>query len=437
MHYKNIRKSTGWIYNILVPFVHLEYLMLFRKLFIYNKKGIPSDKPVLIAANHPTAFIDPLFFCFSFDPPVYNMTRGDIFRKPFYRYLMEQCNMFPVYRQRDGYESRDRNDGVFEYCEKKMLDGVAVNIFVEGEHHLDKRVLRLQKGIARIAFGTYEKHQLDELQIIPVGCNYATGDLARDEAKVNVGEPIFVKDYWEAYQANPNGAILQLCTDIRDNLLELCYHIEDPEDDGLADHLLELWRNDHPAKVLPIEERTNGRFLQEKALLNGLNAMQAEPKKNLRSRTSAYFETLSKSGISDEVLMRSGQGSWLWFLFLVIGFVPFLVGHILSWPFITLASNIARSKVKKREFRTSVLMGVTFVGSIILYMLLIPVAIFISWKFVLIFVLLYPFLCGFSVIWSERLRLWRGARKALKHPERANLLQLRKEIQYESTLGIA
>ncbi|MEZ4894575.1 MAG: hypothetical protein R2778_16385 [Saprospiraceae bacterium] len=246
-----------------------------------------------------------------------------------------------------------------------------------------------------------------------------------------------MKDYWEAYQANPNGAILQLCTDIRDNLLELCYHIEDPEDDGLADHLLELWRNDHPAKVLPIEERTNGRFLQEKALLNGLNAMQAEPKKNLRSRTSAYFETLSKSGISDEVLMRSGQGSWLWFLFLVIGFVPFLVGHILSWPFITLASNIARSKVKKREFRTSVLMGVTFVGSIILYMLLIPVAIFISWKFVLIFVLLYPFLCGFSVIWSERLRLWRGARKALKHPERANLLQLRKAVQYESTLGIA
>jgi hypothetical protein len=80
--------------------------------------------------------------------------------------------MFPVYRKKDGYGERDRNDEVFDYVKGKLLEGVAVNIFVEGEHHLDKRVLPMQKGIARIAFGTYQDHRLDDLQIVPVGCNY-------------------------------------------------------------------------------------------------------------------------------------------------------------------------------------------------------------------------------------------------------------------------
>ena len=118
MDYRNIRKSKGWIYNLLLPSIHLEYRKLFQKIHLHNRKGVPANKPVLIASNHPTAFIDPLFFCIFFDPPVYNMTRGDIFRKPFFRKLLEHCNMFPVYRQRDGYDKRDRNDEVFEYCQK-------------------------------------------------------------------------------------------------------------------------------------------------------------------------------------------------------------------------------------------------------------------------------------------------------------------------------
>ncbi|MBK6997472.1 MAG: 1-acyl-sn-glycerol-3-phosphate acyltransferase [Lewinellaceae bacterium] len=104
MNYRYIRKSHGWIYNILHPVVQLECRMLFRKIYFHNRKGVPANKPVLIASNHPTAFIDPIFLCVFLEPPVYNMTRGDIFRKPFYRKLMEHCNMFPVYRQRDGYD---------------------------------------------------------------------------------------------------------------------------------------------------------------------------------------------------------------------------------------------------------------------------------------------------------------------------------------------
>ena len=58
-----------------------------------------------------------------------------------------------------------------------------VTIYVEGEHHLEKRVRPIQKGIVRIAFGACEKlgDDLKDLQIIPVGVNYVAGDQWRDE----------------------------------------------------------------------------------------------------------------------------------------------------------------------------------------------------------------------------------------------------------------
>ncbi len=429
MDYRNIRKSKGWIYNTVIPFIHLEYRMLFRKIYLHNQKGVLSDKPVLIAANHPTAFIDPIFFCIFFDPPVYNMTRGDIFRKPFYRKLLEHCNMFPVYRQRDGYEKRDRNDEVFEYCQQRMLEGVAVNIFVEGEHHLDKRVLSIQKGVARIAFGTYENYPMDDLQIVPVGCNYVAGDTIRDEAKIIVGTPIFIKDYWARYQENPNATISTLCTDIRNALISICYHIEDPADDVLAEHLLTLWRNDHPGRYLPIVERRADRFFAEKELLDQLNVMPVDQKNNLRTQTDTYFKAIKAAGLQDETLVQPEQGNWAWLVFFILGFLPRLIGGIARFPVQSLAEYVAKKKVKKREFKTSVLMGIGALSTSFYLMILLITGILMGWPILISLTILLPVLSWFSIFWDERLAHWRAARAALRHPQREQLLALRSGIE--------
>ena len=430
MDYRNIRKSKGWIYNILLPAIHLEYRMLFRKIYLHNRKGVPANKPVLIASNHPTAFIDPIFFCIFFDPPVYNMTRGDIFRKPFYRKLMEQCNMFPVYRQRDGYDKRDRNDEVFEYCQQKMLDGVAVNIFVEGEHHLDKRVLTLQKGIARIAFGTYENHKLDDLQIVPVGCNYIAGDILRDEAKLNVGSPIFIKGYWQQYQESPGAAVNALCQDIRKALIEICYHIENREDDALAEHLLELWRNDNPGALIPVVESSSERFIGEKKVLDKVNTMPQEQKDALREQTKDYFNALKQVRIRDESLKQPEQGDLSWLIMFVLGFLPYVLGNVLSWPIRALAQYVTNTKVKKREFRTSILLGVGTLGTFFYYIILFFTGVFLGWPLLVSTAILLPLFTWFSIFWRERMVHWLAARRALRHPARAQLLAMREAIRY-------
>jgi len=426
MDYRLARQSTGWIYLILTPFIHVVYRLFFRKIYLHNRSGVKPNTPVLIAANHPTAFIDPIFFACFFDPPVYNMTRGDIFSKPFFRRLLESCNMFPVFRLRDGYQGRDRNDEVFAFCQKKLLDRVAVNIFVEGEHHLDKRVLPIQKGIARIAFGTYAQHRLDELQIVPVGCNYLRGDRPRDEAKIIVAPPLFIKDYWPAYEQNPNIAITQLCRDILKALKSICYHIEDRADDVLAEQLLQIWRNDHPAVHLPVVEHHASRFWGEKALLDQLNEMPEAEKNRLREHTTAYFSALDQAQVLDEALVHPEHTKFEWLIFLVAAAPIALLGFLIGWPLRWVVYQIAQKVVKKREFYTSVLMGLAVLLGGIYAGGLFIVGLLLNASWLITLSLLMPLLVWISSFWKESQLRWKNAQRAKTHPEREKLLSLRR-----------
>lgn len=421
-------QSTGKIYPYIERISPLMYYGIFRKVNLYNCKSVPSDKPVLLAANHPTAFVEPCLMCNYFDPPVYHMTRGDIFQKPFFRKLMEGVNMFPVYRIRDGFSGRDRNEEVFGYCINKMREGRVLNVFVEGEHHLEKRVRPVKKGIAHIAFAAYERHRLEDLQIIPVGSNYVHGDRTRDVVMLNVGDPIYVKDYWDAYQSDPAATIQRLCNDIESALKSICYHVENPADHKLAEQLLTLHRSEHPEPPLPVVVYDGQRFMAEKKVLDRLNELPADKKSALRSKTDRYFSLLEQEGVDDAALMNPQWGNPAWMLFFIAGLLPFLVGYISSWPLIRLAKNVADKKVKKVEFYTSVRMGVGFLAGIPYYLLLFLCSLITGKPFWIAFGLLLPALGWFSMFYQEMWARWRAAGRATGHPQKETLLRLRGDI---------
>lgn len=424
----HIGKSDGILYWTFEPFLHITYRCLFRKIYLHNTAGVPANKPVLIAANHPTAFVDPIALCMFLDPPIYNMTRGDIFRKPWARRILESVNMFPVFRARDGYTDRERNDGVFEYCQGKMLKRQVVAVYVEGEHHLDKQVKTIQKGLARIAFGTYENHPMEDLQIIPVGTNYIFGDRTRDELKMLVGSPLFVKDYWEDYKANSAAAIKRLNSDIEIALKSLCYHIENKEDYTLAEQMLTMLRNDLPSRILPLIAVDNHLFLQENALLQRLNAMTEERKNVLKQQVGDYFEGLERAGLTDAALCHPEHGNTSWALFLIVGALPAALGGMMSWPVRFISRRLTEKLVKKKEFFTSVLMGLASVLGVFLGIILLLVGLIGSMPMLVTAVLLSPVLGCFFFVYRDVWERFSEARKATRHPERESLLRQRAAI---------
>lgn len=422
-------QSSGKIYPYMVQTGHLMMRGLFRKIYIHNRKGVPTDKPVLLAANHPTAFVDPCVLCTFLEPPLYNMTRGDIFRKRFFRMFMEGINMFPVFRAKDGYAGRDRNDEVFEFCRQNLSKNRVVTIYVEGEHHLDRCVKPVQKGIMRIAFGTYEKYRLEELQIIPASCNYTYGDRPRDEVILNIGAPIFVRDYWEEYQADPAGAINRLGADIREALKKVTLHLDDLADAPLAEQLLQLDRAEHAGSLFPVVEFGHQRFVSEKAICDHLNAASPATKQALVSNTSRFFAALQSAGLDAGALLHPEWGRWSRLPLFLLGFLPFLIGYLTSLPVIEVARYVTRKVVKKREFLSSVHLGVAYFFAILLYypaLLLAGVLSHNPWWIAL--ALSLPALGWFSMFFRENWARWSGARRALRHPERDNLLALRQKI---------
>jgi len=423
-------QSTGKFYPYISQITPLMLLAFFRKIYLNNLKGVPTNAPVILAGNHPTAFVDPILLCLFLDPPIYNMTRGDIFKKPFYRKLMESINMFPVYRVRDGYATRDRNDEVFDYCIEKLRQERVVTIYVEGEHHLEKVVRPAKKGFARIAFGAFERYAQDNLQIIPAGCNYQWGDRPRDTTMVNIGPPIFVKDYWALYQENQALAINKLCADLEAALKKVCFHLEDPEDAPLTEQLLELHRSTHLFTALPIIQYNTQRFELEKAVCDRVNVMPASEKQGLKTETDAYFSELASAGVSDLALMTPQRGKLSGLILFVLGFIPFIVGYLSSWPLMRLAHWSTYKLVKKREFIGSVMMGIGFLAGFVYYLLWLIVGIVTLHPFWIGLTISLPLLGWFSVFYREMWAGWVAARKAKFHPKRAELLAQRAKLNF-------
>lgn len=421
-------QSDGKLFPIIAATTPLMVRAFWRKIYVHNRRAVPADKPVLLAANHPTAFLDPVILCSFLYPPLYNMTRGDIFQKPFFRRLLESINMFPVFRQRDGYSGRDRNDAVFEFCREKLRQKRVLAIYVEGEHHLEWRVKPVQKGIIRIAFDALEKYDLPDLQIIPAGCNHVSGERPRDEIMVNIGQPILLAPYWAEYQRDPQAAAARLTADIGEALKKICLHIDDPADDPLAAQLLTLRRGDYAAPLLPIVEFHNRRFLAEKAVCDRINQMPAAEKTALREKTDRYFAALNQTGLTDGALVNPQRAGWHWLPLFGLGFLPFLAGFVSSAPIIGLARYVTRKKVKKREFHSSVHLGVAYLGSVVFYPLCLLAGLLSGSPWWIALALALPALGWFSMFYRENWSRWYEARRALQHPERARLLEMRKEI---------
>lgn len=422
-------KSTGKIFPYLEPFSKLMFPAYFKKTYVFNAHKVPDDKPVLIAANHPTAFIEPLLLVAYIDSPLYNMARGDIFKKPIFRKMMESVNMLPIFRKRDGYGENDRNDEIFDFVVAKMRDNQVVTIYVEGEHHSDKRVKPVKKGIARIAFAAFEKHALNDLQIIPAGINYTDEGMPRSSVYVNFGTPIFVRDYWPTYQVNPSRAILNLCRDIETKLRESCYQLDSTDDDLVGDQLLEMYRSDNPERWFPqVVHGSQDRFLGEKRVLTKLNEADGLPKDELKKLVADYFNALLSAGLKDDNLCHPKRGRLVMLVWFALGLLPFWVGRIGSYPVLGLSKYVADKKVTKKEYYGSVRIGVGFIAGLLYFPLVIILSLFSGNALIIGVALLLPALGLYAMGYRERFQEWKAVRKAMGHPQHGVLLEKRASV---------
>lgn len=420
------------IYNFVKPLAKIALSVYFRKMYISNRERIPKGKPVILAANHPTAFIEPCILACWLDEPLNFLARGDLYMKSnFVRKLYEWFHIVPIFRLDDmGYGALKTNYETFGKCYEALNANKQVMILAEGRCIHEKRLRPLMKGTARIVFGAWEKYPDLDIHVVPVGVNYTNPDKFRSEIKIDFGEPIRALDYKETYLQNQSKAVNALTQDLKTHLLERVIHLENPADDEWKEPMLDIYRNGSSVRVLPHFSTDPEPLFEEKSFANKLNALSEADRDMLKEKAKSYLSLLSKAGTNDRGLVDHTSYSVGSALLLGLGWIPYMVGYLLNILPLKLGYSFAKSKTKNIEFRASVAIFVTMAIYLIYWLILLVAGLVIGKWWALGLVLATPFLGYFAIIYHDLDIRWKSCQRAsvIDDPTEERLLKLRDEL---------
>ena len=163
--------------------------LYFRKTLVYGRHQVPLHGPLILASNHPSAFLEASILTTVMKRPIHFLVRGDMFN-PRFRWLFNWTKQIPIYRQKDGISNLRKNASSFELTYQKLGEGEAVLIFPEAKTILEKKMRPIQRGTAHLAFGTapYIKDG-SSLMVQPVGVNFTEPRLPGTDVLVKFGTP--------------------------------------------------------------------------------------------------------------------------------------------------------------------------------------------------------------------------------------------------------
>ena len=414
---------------------HFTFRVFFRRIFYSNLKKVPLEKPLLFVGNHQNSFMDGILVGSYLPQPIHFTMRADMFRKPFARFCLRELNVTPVYRLEEGLENVHKNlesfDGIYEILKK---NGNFI-MFSEGICVQEKRLQKLRKGTARLAFGAEEKFGLD-VNIVPVGINYTYPASFRKEVMINFSEPFSIREFKDIYQSHPAKALLAFNEKCEESLRKEVIIIEDPENDRLAEDLLKMGRNDMVLPFFRWRFDNDERRLMEKGIsekINFLSAKEPEKLEILRAKVEQYTAKLNESGIRDENLARKLDLGILRYLVLIAALPLAVAGYLANLiPFI-IPRQLCDRLIKDKRFYSSVYIS----SGTVLYLIYFPLVVILATVFAgwtgFLLSLLVPVL-GYLVlfykeIFEERLNTIRYQLKSIFSKKEADdLIGLRNEI---------
>ena len=418
---------------IVPPFT---FRVFFRRIFYSNLKKVPLEKPLLFVGNHQNSFMDGILVGSYLPQPIHFTMRADMFRKPFARFCLRELNVAPVYRIEEGLENVHKNLETFTGIYDVLKKNGNFIMFSEGICVQEKRLQKLRKGTARLAFGAEEKFGLD-VNIVPVGINYTYPAQFRKEVMINFHDPFSIRELKDIYKENPAKGLLAFNEKCDAALRKEVIIIEDPKNDWLAEQLLKMERNNMVLPFFRWRFDTDDRRIKEKGVADKINHLakrSPEDLEKLKEKVKTYSDVLVSSKLRDENISRKLDFGWLRYLAVIAGFPVFLAGYVGNLiPFIV-PRSVCDRLIKDLKHYSSVYIS----SGTVLYLIYFPILLVLAAVFAgltgFLLGLLVPFL-GYMVlfyqeIFWERLRTLRFSLKSITNkPLIADLAVKRREIQ--------
>lgn len=192
-------------------------------------------------------------------------------------------------------------------------------IFAEANHNLKRRIRPLNKGFTRIAFGAEDTYDWNlDLQIVPVGINYARHRKAGNTVQINYGEPIPVKKYRKLYLREERESVEAMKHDVSDAMKELVFHV-----DSLNEYQVQkiLWDDLEPNELKTIDPAiANARIAKTKPYLSDA----------IIEKATSLNKKVERAGIELKDIAKQEKISYkhiLWFPFYLFSLINNLIPY--------------------------------------------------------------------------------------------------------------
>ena len=358
---------------ILPPFT---FRVFFRRIFYSNLKKVPLEKPLLFAGNHQNSFMDGILVGSYLTQPIHFLMRADMFVNPVARFCLRELNVSPVYRLEEGLENVHKNLETFKAIYKVLKKNGNYVVFAEGICVQEKRLQRLRKGTARMAFGAEEQHGLD-VNIVPVGINYTYPASFRKEVLINFDEPFSIRDLKEHYQANPAKGLRAFNEKIEAGLKRQVIIVENPENDWLAEQLLIIGRNNYVLPFFKWRFDSDDRRQLEKEICDKINYVSltsAETLDSIKTKVKTYTDLLKENHLRDENIARKLDWGFIRYISVFLGLPLFIAGYLANLIPYLVPRIICNTTIKDLRFYSSVYIGI----GTVLYLIYFPVVLILS-----------------------------------------------------------
>jgi glycerol-3-phosphate O-acyltransferase/dihydroxyacetone phosphate acyltransferase len=324
------------LYSSLKFILRIALRVFFRKIYLRNRELIPEKGPLIICANHPATFLDPLVIGSLFKPEVFFLAKGEAFRSHFAQWMLPRLNMIPVYRQQDDPSQMHKNKDTFRRCFEHLERGGVILIFPEGVSLTERKLRKIKSGTARIALGAESRNAFGlGLKVLNIGLNYTNPHKFNQDLYINVEKPILVKEYATQYTRNEQEASAALTEAIRKSLEHLIIEVEDQQTDDLVSkiELIYKQRLAKDIKLNPAEASDD--FRLTKSIVETVSYFKkADPRRVefMRVRIGTYLDNLSRARISDQQLNPEGRKESMLYnnlatlFFITVGFPFYLFG---------------------------------------------------------------------------------------------------------------
>lgn len=239
--------APAMFYLLVRPVARYVLRYYFRNIDLTGLDKIPPNAAVILAANHPTAFIEPcILACFQ-PRTLWFLARGNLFKNGLFKALLNAVNILPVFRLEDGgYGKLKNNFETFDACYQALSRRRAIMILAEGRCIHEKALRPLRKGTARIALGALDRDpSLEEVYIVPIGANFTNGERVRSQVMVRCGDPILASSFLEEYRQGEAAAIKNLTKELRAQLSPLIVQFPDQDRAGIGEARLVISRAQH------------------------------------------------------------------------------------------------------------------------------------------------------------------------------------------------